>query len=104
VTAPEDASARLATMAGDAHADEVERLRGRVAQLEAELAGQAATTNALLAEAQRRTYWLDRLNVDLDVTLGRAPVRLALTGALAGVRAARRLRGRALRLRRRLAR
>jgi hypothetical protein len=78
--------------------DEVERLRARVAELESELATQAARTNALLADAQRRTYWLDRLNLDLDVTLGRPPVRLALLGALSAVRRLRRLRGRVRRL------
>jgi len=79
--------------------DEVRRLRERVAQLESELATQAARTNALVADAQRRTYWLDRLNLDLDVTLGRPPVRLALLAALEGVRRLRRLRGRLRRMR-----
>lgn len=74
--------------------DEVEQLRAQVAALERELAEQAARANAVVAEAQRRTYWLDRLKLDLDVTLGRAPVRLALLTALAAVRRARRLRGR----------
>jgi len=79
--------------------DELQRLRERIVELEQELATQAARTNALVADAQRRTYWLDRLNLDLDVTLGRPPVRLALLGALGAVRRMRRLRGRVRRLR-----
>ena len=79
--------------------DEVQRLHARVAELERELATQAARTNALLADAQRRLYWLDRLNLDLDVTLGRPPIRFALVLALATVRRVRRLRGRVRRLR-----
>ncbi len=79
--------------------DEVQRLRERVAELERELATQAARTNALLADAQRRTYWLDRLNLDLDVTLARPPVRLALLGAIGAVRRIRVLRGRIRRMR-----
>lgn len=90
-------------MSGEAPAaaqpDDVERLRSQIVALEHELAEQAARTNAVVAEAHRRTYWLDRLNVDLDVTLGRAPVRLTLLAALAAVRRARRLRGRIRRLR-----
>jgi hypothetical protein len=81
--------------------DEVQRLRERVAELERELATQAARTNAVVADAQRRTYWLDRLHLDLDVTLGRPPVRLALTAALRAVRRLRRLRGRLRRMMRR---
>jgi hypothetical protein len=79
--------------------DEIAQLRGQVVALERELAVQAARANAIVADAQRRTYWLDRLNLDLDVTLGRAPVRIALLAALAAVRRARRVRGRIRRLR-----
>ncbi len=86
-------------MSVEADPAEVERLRRRVAELEDELVTQAARTNAVVADAQRRTYWLDRLNLDLDVTLGRPPVRLALLGSLAAVRRLRRLRGRLRRLR-----
>ena len=53
---------------------EVERLRARVAELERELAEQAARTNALLAAAQERTYWLDRLGLDLDAVMRRPVV------------------------------
>ena len=85
----------------DAGPGEIERLQARVMQLEDELAEQAARTNATLADAQRRLYWLDRLELDLDVTLGRPPIRFALLAALGAVRRARRLRGRARRMLRR---
>jgi hypothetical protein len=79
--------------------EDTERLRAQVESLQRELAVQAARTNAVVADAQRRTYWLDRLNLDLDVTLGRPLIRLALLGALGTVRLLRRLRGRVRRLR-----
>jgi hypothetical protein len=88
-------------MSLDVDQGELQRLRERVAELESELATQAARTNALIADAQRRTYWLDRLNLDLDVTLARPPVRLALLSALGAVRRVRQLRGRIRRMRRR---
>lgn len=53
---------------------EVETLRARVAELEAELAAQAARTNQLVATAQARTYWLDRLGLDLDAVMSRPVV------------------------------
>ena len=53
---------------------EVETLRARVAELERELAEQAARTNRLVAEAQERTYWLDRLGLDLDALMRRPAV------------------------------
>ena len=61
---------------------EVEQLRARVAELEAELADQAARTNALLAAAQEKTYWLDRWGLDLNALMKR-PAMLRLYG-LAG--------------------
>ena len=53
---------------------EVEELRARVAELERELADQAARTNAVIADAQERTYWLDRLGLDLDAVMRRPVV------------------------------
>jgi hypothetical protein len=44
----------------------IERLRARVAQLEQELVDQAARSNRIVAEAQERTYWLDRWHLDLN--------------------------------------
>jgi len=48
---------------------EIERLRERVVALEAELAEQAARTERIVAEAQERTYWLDRWHLDLNALM-----------------------------------
>lgn len=48
---------------------EIERLRARVAALEAELVEQAARTERIIAEAQERTYWLDRWHLDLNALM-----------------------------------
>ncbi len=45
---------------------EVERLRARVAALEAELVEVQARANAAVAAAQERAYWLDRWHLDLN--------------------------------------
>jgi hypothetical protein len=78
---------------------ELQRLRARVARLEAELAEQAARTNRVVAAAEERTYWLDRWHLDLNALMrrrGAAELR-------AGVRAVRVVYRRGKRLRRRVA-
>jgi hypothetical protein len=50
---------------------ENERLRARVAALEAELVEVQARANAAVAEWQDRAYWLDRLHVDLNALMQR---------------------------------
>jgi hypothetical protein len=50
---------------------ENERLRGRVAALEAELVETQARANAAVAEWQERAYWLDRLHIDLNALMAR---------------------------------
>jgi uncharacterized coiled-coil protein SlyX len=60
---------------------ELEQLRARVAELERELAEQAARTNELVARAQERTYWLDRLGLDLDRVMRKPAVWLAYRAA-----------------------
>jgi hypothetical protein len=77
---------------------ELAQLRMRVAQLEAELAEQAARANSALAAAQDRTYWLDRLELDLNTTMRRPLVRAVVETALKVRRRARRERGRLRRL------
>lgn len=72
----------------------MQALRARVAALEAELATQAARANTAIAAAQDRTAWLDRLDLDLDRTLSRRPIRVAVLGSLGVVRRLRFLRGR----------
>jgi hypothetical protein len=72
---------------------EVQALRTRVAQLESELADQARRTNALLADAQERTYWLDRWQLDLNALMRRPgfdATRRALRGGRGVYRRARR--------------
>ncbi len=50
---------------------EIERLRARVAALEAELVEVQARTNAAVAQWQERAYWLDRWHVDLNALMRR---------------------------------
>jgi hypothetical protein len=45
---------------------EIDRLRATVAALEQELLEQAERTNRIVADAQERTYWLDRWHLDLN--------------------------------------
>lgn len=78
---------------------EVERLRARVAELERELTEQARRTARVVAQAQQRTYWLDRWHVDLDALMRRRVVALPLDGFF---RAARKLRRGLQRVRRAL--
>jgi hypothetical protein len=65
---------------------EVEHLRAQVAELERQLAEQAARTNAVVAAAQERSYWLDRWHLDLNAAMAtrrgaqfRALIRAART-------------------------
>ena len=71
-------------MAIDQREQEIEALQARVAQLERQLAEQAARTNEVVAGAQDRAYWLDRWHLDLNALMRRrgasefrAGVRLA---------------------------
>jgi hypothetical protein len=52
-------------------AQENERLRERIAVLEAELGDQAARANAAIARMEERVYWLDRWHVDLNSLMER---------------------------------
>jgi uncharacterized protein YlxW (UPF0749 family) len=65
---------------------EVERLRARVATLEAELVETQARTNVVVAQTQERVYWLDRWHLDLNALM-RRPGAAELRGALRGARA-----------------
>lgn len=58
---------------------EIDQLRARVADLEAQLAEQARATNATVARAQEQLYWLERWNVDLDRVMQRRSAQLALS-------------------------
>ena len=82
-------------MTGTAIGDqELQELRSRVTALEAEIEEQAARANATIAAAQRRMYWLDRLDLDLNAMMEQPLVRLLVIAPLKVVRGARRERGR----------
>lgn len=73
---------------------EIARLEARVAELEAELTRVAAAANAAVAEAQDRSYWLDRMRIDLNAVMRRPLARAAFSACLAAVRVARRVKRR----------
>ena len=78
-------------------AAEIERLRARVAELEAELVEVEAWANRAVAGAQERTYWLDRWHLDLNRLMerpGAAQFRAAVRAVRAVVRVLSRLRRR----------
>jgi hypothetical protein len=71
---------------------ELDALRARVAQLEAERAEQIAAANAAVATAQERAYWLDRWHLDLNALMakrGAAEFRAAVRVARKVVRTVR---------------
>jgi hypothetical protein len=65
---------------------ELERLRARVAGLEAELVEVQARADRAVAEWEDRAYWLDRLHIDLNALM-RRPGANQLRLALKAVRA-----------------
>jgi hypothetical protein len=76
-------------VAADPRDSELRSLRARVAQLEEELFEYAARSNAAVAAAEERAYWLDRWHVDLNDLMkrrGAAQLRDALRVARAIVR------------------
>ena len=78
----------------DAQAEN-ERLRARVAALEAELVEVQARANAAVAHWQERAYWLDRWHVDLGALMrrpGAAELRALLRAIRSVARAYKRLR------------
>ncbi len=63
--------------------DELEALRDRVEVLERDRFEQAARTNAAVAAAQDRSYWLDRWGIDLNALMrrrGASELRAGLRG------------------------
>lgn len=52
-------------------ASEVETLRARVKQLEAQLLAVEDWANRAVGSAQQRSYWLDRWHVDLNAVMAR---------------------------------
>ena len=81
-------------MSGSSAEQELEALRARVAQLEAERAAEHAAAARAVAAAQERAYWLDRWHVDLNALMERRALLRALDAAKAvrgPVRRARKL-------------
>lgn len=79
---------------------ELEALRARVAQLEAERAEQIAAANRAVAAAQERAYWLDRWHLDLNALMakpGAAEFRGAIRIARGVIRRARLLKRKIIR-------
>ena len=68
---------------------EVERLRARLDQLEREQAERTAKGEAAVAAAQDRSYWLDRLRIDLNAVMRRPGARAAFEVLLGAARALR---------------
>jgi hypothetical protein len=76
---------------------EVERLRARVDELEAELVEISARSNAAVAAAQAQTYWLERWHLDLNELMrrpGAEEIRRALRVIRSIGRSGRRLKRR----------
>ena len=80
-------------------AEELERLRARVAELERELVEQAERTGRIVAAAQERAYWLERWHLDLDRLMRRRAIAVPLDTSF---RVLRKLRHALQRVRRRL--
>jgi hypothetical protein len=64
---------------------DIERLRARVDELEAELVDVQARANAAVADWQERAYWLDRWHLDLNALM-RRPGASQLRAAVRAVR------------------
>jgi hypothetical protein len=74
--------------------DEIARLRERVARLEAQLLDTEAWANRVVAEAQDKTYWLDRWHLDVNALMrrrGADRVRAFAEASFAVYRAIRKL-------------
>jgi hypothetical protein len=85
------------TPLADEERAELEYLRAHAASLEAELREQARRTNAAIAAAQERAYWLDRWQLDLNALMrrrGAAELRAAVRLARRPVRFLRNLKRR----------
>ena len=74
-------------------------LANAVASLEQQLTEQSERTNAIVARAQERAYWLDRYHLDLNALMalpGMAAVRALLRAARTPLRKARQAKRRFL--------
>lgn len=62
-------------------ASEPEQLQARIAAIEAELLELEARANRAVAEAQEKTYWLDRWRIDLNAIMERTSTQRVLAAA-----------------------
>ena len=85
----EDSGVRSTGVAGGQLSAEAEneRLRARVAALEAELVEVQSRTNTAIAKWQEQAYWLDRWHLDLNALM-RRPGATELLGATRTARGA----------------
>jgi hypothetical protein len=84
--------------AGPVDVDDAPALRARLRALDVERAEEVARASSAIAELERRTYWLDRWELDLDVFARTPPGRLidrvfAARRRLRWIRERRRARG-----------
>ena len=80
--------------AGTSRDDELDELRRRVAELEGELAERTARANAAVAAAEDRSYWLERMRIDLNAVMRNPVARALFSVALLAARVWRSLRWR----------
>jgi hypothetical protein len=71
-----------------------QQLQARIDQLEREQALRTAKAEAAVAAAQDRSYWLDRLRIDLNAVMRHPVARTGFELALGAIRALRALRRR----------
>lgn len=88
----------MSSVTNDSELDELERLRARVAALEAELLEVQRWANVEVGKAQAKAYWLERWHLDLNEVM-RDP---RADKVRAVVRAVRSVYRRLLRLKQRL--
>jgi hypothetical protein len=62
-------------------ANEPKQLQARIAAIEAELLELEARANRAVAEAQEKTYWLDRWRIDLNAIMERTSTQRVLAAA-----------------------
>jgi hypothetical protein len=78
---------------GPADGEDADALRARLRDLDAERAEELARASSAIAELERRTYWLDRWELDLD-QLARTPAGRLIDRAFAARRRLRWIRER----------
>lgn len=81
------------TGSGPAGGGDADALRVRLRDLDVERAEEVARASSVIAELERRTYWLDRWELDLD-ELARTPAGRLIDRAFAARRRLRWIRER----------